>query len=549
MKYVRWFISSLSGIKLNTIVRIVAGLLQTILGLLTVWLSKIFIDETIVNGSDSDVYIMVAKIFATTAGAILIRQTVFYLTVKAETWQTNNIRQNIFTKLFYAPLYDGNTLHSGDVTSRLTKDIELVSKVSTDILPQLVIIGMQLLGAFLLMYYFDSRLACFLVLITPILAVAGKYISHRLKTLTLDIRNRESEVQMQVQESIEQNAVLRSLCCEPFMAEKLYDMHTDLQDKVMKRTRFTVIVRFLFGLTFGLGYLTAFVWGGLQLRTGDITFGTMTSFLQLVGLIQGPVVMLLNMLPQIIQSTASIDRLEQMDCDADVAKANDFPLQDVPIGVDFKNVTFGYKDGEDILKDFNFYFAPKSKTAIVGRTGIGKTTLFRLMLAFIKPTEGSVSVVDTNGNSYAADESMRPGFVFVPQGNTLISGTIRYNLLLAAPDANDAKLRSVLHTACADFVFDMPDGLDTVLSEKGGGLSEGQAQRIAIARGLLRPGQICLLDEISSALDEATEKELFKRLFASYPDKTMIFITHRQEVVKMCDKVLDLSYFNNEYNE
>ena len=168
----------------------------------------------------------------------------------------------------------------------------------------------------------------------------------------------------------------------------------------------------------------------------------------------------------------------------------------------------------------------------MGETGIGKTTLFRLILGFIVPTDGRVEV----GGELC----------FVPQGNTLMSGTIRYNLQLANPEVSDDELRAVLHTACADFVFDLPEGLDTVLGERGSGLSEGQAQRIAIARGLLRPGGILLLDEISSSLDEPTERELYSRLFAAYPDKTMLFITHRPTVTEQCDEkiVIDLGRFD-----
>ena len=155
------------------------------------------------------------------------------------------------------------------------------------------------------------------------------------------------------------------------------------------------------------------------------------------------------------------------------------------------------------------------------------------MLSFIKPESGEICLY-TDKEKLPVSESQRNNFVFVPQGNTLISGTLRYNLQLADPEADDEKLKKVLHTACADFVFSLPNGLDTELSEHGGGLSEGQAQRIAIARGLLRPGKIFLLDEITSALDEETEKELYTRLFAEYPEKTMIFITHRPSVVGIC---------------
>ena len=540
MKYFFWFLSSIRGIKLNTVVRIIIGILQAVLGLWTVWLSKTFIDVTIVNGSDREVYIMASTLFAAVTAAILLRQIYYYMTVKAQTVQSNEIRKSIFGKLFSAPLFDNKTLHSGDISSRLAKDIELVSTVSTDILPQSVVIFVELLGAFLLMRYFDSRLAWLLVLATPLVVAVGKFISFKLRTLTHEIRDNESRIQMQVQESIEQNAVLRSLCCQFFMTERLDGLQTLLQKKVLKRSRFTVIIRVLLGLVFGLGYLTAFVWGGLQLRSGEITFGTMTSFLQLVGLIQGPVLTLLNFFPQVVQATASVDRLEQLGEKVDTDLLPPQSIETKPIGIKFKNVTFRYSDkGGEVFKDFSYDFPPESKTAVTGRTGIGKTTLFRLMLSLIQPENGEISLFD-GVKEKPVSAALRGNFVFVPQGNTLISGTIRYNLQLADPKADDEKLKEVLHTACANFVSDFPAGLDTELGEKGGGLSEGQAQRIAIARGLLRPGNIFLLDEISSALDEETEKELFKRIFQAYPDKTMIFITHRPEVGKMCNQELKL---------
>ena len=176
----------------------------------------------------------------------------------------------------------------------------------------------------------------------------------------------------------------------------------------------------------------------------------------------------------------------------------------------------------------------------MGATGIGKTTLFRLMLAFIKPSIGEIVLFGADKKQHAVDEHTRKHFVFVPQGNTLMSGSVRYNLQLARPMATDDELRQVLHVAMADFVYNLPNGIDTQLGERGIGLSEGQAQRIAIARGLLRPGGILLLDEISSSLDEQTEHELFRRLFEYCHDKTMIFITHRPAVSQLCDAVIRL---------
>ena len=507
------------------VVRIVAGIVQVRLGLTMVWLSKRFIDDTIRTGSTDDVLWMVLWLVLTVVGGVLLRQVGFWLGTTASICQTNALRLRIFSSLFRRQLFSDQELHSGDVTSRLAKDIEMVSNVTTDTVPQMVITMIQLCGAFLLMRWFDARLAWALLLLTPMAIVFGKLIARRLRQMTLDIRQDESRIQMQVQEGMEYNAVLRSLGSEQWVTDRLDTMQQRLHGNVMRRTRFMVVARIIMGCAFGLGYLMAFVWGGIGLRNGTITFGVMTSFLQLVGMIQNPILQLLNMVPGVIHATASIDRLEELESGELRIKSEE--IRGPRDSVRFENVSFRYATGDrEILSHFTHDFKAGTKTAIMGETGIGKTTLFRLILGFIAPTEGRVEV----GGELC----------FVPQGNTLMSGSIRYNLQLAKPDVTDDELRVVLHTACADFVFDLPESLDTELGERGSGLSEGQAQRVAIARGLLRPGGIMLLDEISSSLDEPTERELYSRLFAAHPDKTMLFITHRPTVTELCDESLEL---------
>lgn len=495
MIYFSWLWRNSIGIRWNTAVRIVAGIGQVVLGLLMVWLSKRFIDETIRTGSADDVLRMVALLVLTVVGGVVLRQVGYWLTTSASVRQTNALRLRIFSSLFHRRLFDGEELHSGDITSRLAKDIEQVSNVCTDMLPQIMITMIQLCGAFLLMRWFDARLAWALLLLTPLAIVFGKLIARRLRQMTLDIRQDESRIQMQVQEGMEHNAVLRSLGSEQWVTDRLDTMQQRLRGNVMRRMRFTVVTRLIMGCAFGLGYLLAFVWGGIGQRNGTITFGVMTSFLQLVGMIQHPILQLLNMVPGVIHATASIDRLcelEQTTQAPTVVRNGNTSSK----GIRFKDVSFRYAKGDrEILSHFTHEFKAGSKTAIMGETGIGKTTMFRLILGFIEPTSGQVS--------------MGGELCFVPQGNTLMSGTIRYNLQLAKPDATEDELRQVLHTACADFVFDLPDSINTELGERGSGLSEGQAQRIAIARGLLHGGDILLLDEISSSLDEPTERELY----------------------------------------
>ena len=540
MKYIAWLWHNMSGIRWNSAVRIIIGIGQVGLGLLMVWLSRVFIDKTIRTGNTEDVIQMVVWLVMTVVGGVLLRQIYYYMTTTANIRQTNTLRLQIFSKLFRRQLFDDKTLHSGDITSRLAKDIDTVSTVTTDTLPQMTITMIQLCGAFLLMRWFDARLAWALLILTPLAIIFGKLIARKLRQMTLDIRQDESRIQMQVQETMEHNAVLRSLGSEQWVTDRLDTMQQRLQGNVMRRTRFTVITRLIMGCAFGLGYLLAFVWGGIGLRNGTITFGVMTSFLQLVGMIQHPILQMLNMVPGIIHATASIDRLEELgQIEQERPQEDNTPEKEAP-GIRFDKVSFHYATGDRMVIDhFCHDFKAGTKTAIMGETGIGKTTLFRLLLGFIQPTEGSITLY-TKDNEETAGTQTRPNFVFVPQGNTLMSGSIRYNLQLAKPDATDDELLAVLHTACADFVCDLPQGLDTELGERGKGLSEGQAQRIAIARGLLCPGYILLLDEISSSLDDPTEQELYKRLFATYKEKTMLFITHRKTVSELCDEVIRL---------
>jgi ABC-type multidrug transport system fused ATPase/permease subunit len=544
LKYFIWIIQNTKGIRINSLIRIVIGIARVSCGLLTVWLSKYFIDVTIRTGSPKDIYFMIGLLVITVITVILLRQAYYYMTIAAGIRQTNAIRLSLFSQLFSRQLFDEHEIHSGDVTSRMSKDIETVSNATTDIIPLMIVTGTQLLGAFLLMQSMDKRLAWALLLITPVMLFLGKLISRHLRKMTHDIRQDESHIQMRIQEGMEQNAVLRALGSEAWLTELLDGLQVQLEGNMMKRARFIVGMRIIMGCVFGLGYMIAFIWGGLQLRNGIISVGVLTSFLQLVGQIQNPILTLMNIVPQLIQAAASIDRLEELESvpkqnPEEKSKTYHLPsLQDECMGIRITNASFRYASGDrQILNQFSHDFKPGSKTALMGPTGIGKTTLFRLMLSLVNLDEGRISIYN-NKVEHDISEATRPYFVFVPQGNTLMSGSIRNNLLLAKPDASDEELKDVLHTAAADFVFDLPETIDTELGERGSGLSEGQAQRIAIARGLLRPGSILLLDEISASLDEQTESLLYNRLFAKYPKKTMIFITHRTSITRICDETI-----------
>ena len=440
MKYVVWLWHNTLNIRWNMAVRIVAGVARVALGLCMVWLCKRFIDVTIRTGTTSDIIRMVAALVGVIIGGIICRQVYYYLGVKSNTVQSTAIRLRLFSHLFRRQMFDQKELHSGDVTSRLEKDIEVVSDASTSLIPDLTVTLIQLVGAFMLMESMDARLAWLLMLVTPLFLLVGKLIAHQMRKMTLAIRKQESVIQMLVQETMEHNLVLRSLESGNWVTERLDDMQQDLKGKIKQRAHFTVISRLLIASSFSLGYIIAFIWGGLQLRNGVITFGVMTSFLQLVSQIQQPILQMINMLPQMIHASASIDRLEELEkveTEEEHQEQAGEGMMKGQLGVSVQDVSFSYAKGDRIiLSHFSYNFHPGSKTALMGHTGAGKTTLFRLMLGLMKPNEGTMTIYGPQGKQYIS-EGTRSNFVFVPQGNTLMSGTIRYNLLLAKPDATD----------------------------------------------------------------------------------------------------------------
>ena len=442
MKYLQWLWHNTRGIRGNMLLRILVGIGQVSLALLMVWLCRYFIDVAI--KSDSQVIIRtVTALILVVAGNIALRQLYYYTTIRATAYQATQVRLRIFGHLLRRRIYDDEPLHSGDVTTRLETDVSAISDAVAGTLPQLVVTTVKLTGAFLLLYSMDRQLAWMLLLSTPLLIVMGKLFARRLRTMTHDVRQQDSRIQMLVQEGMEHNAMLRAMESGGWLTGQLDDMQQGLLSKIERRTRFTLVARTVMAACFGFGYLLAFIWGGLQLRDGVITFGVMTAFLQLVAQIQQPILDMLNMVPQLIHASASIDRLEELEQkEAEGEKLSAHVLAGTP-GIRVHDVTFRYPKGTRyILHHFTHHFQPGSRTALMGETGAGKTTLFRMLLSLLKPQEGSIQLYDMHEQTDLSVDTRR-NFVFVPQGNTLMSGTIRYNLQLANPQATEEETMTV----------------------------------------------------------------------------------------------------------
>ena len=447
------------------------------------------------------------------------------------------MRYRLFSHVMDASSFKGNRLHTGDIMNRLLEDVDNIANTLCVVAPQSLVTSLQFVAALVFLAVLDFRLAAIVAFVLPFFMLLGRVYARRIRQYTGEIRNIDSKVQSHIQEYMHHRTLVASMEYTPQVVEDLETMQNNLREKVMQRTGFTLFSRKMMQAGFSAGYMAAFVWGVLALRAGA-GYGTMTAFMQLAGQVQRPMMELSRQLPSFIHISTSIDRLAAI---ISLPKESHGESVDMgkEVGVRLSDVSFAYNDGENVIENFSFDFTPRSISAVVGHTGAGKSTLMRMILGFLSPDKGACQFYNAT-HSAAASPRTRCNVAYVPQGNSLISGTVRSNLLLGDPTADEERMREVLHIAVADFVFDLPHGLDTLCNEAGGGLSEGQAQRIAIARGLLRRGEVLLMDEPTSSLDTTTETLLLQRLSAYACNKTIIMVSHRPLPDGYCHNVVNL---------
>ena len=533
----KWLWRAWRGNQLQAVLNASLGLLSVVVSLAQVWAIQHAIDVAS-HTAEGSLYWAVAYMgllilanFAISISSIWVRNI---LGIRAQ----NRMQQRMLDRILRSEWRGKERMHSGDVINRLEGDVGNVVSFLTETLPGALSTLAMFIGAFVYLFSMDKWLALIIIVMLPLFLAVSKIYVNQMRHFTRQVRDSDSKVQSVLQETVQNRMLIKTLESDTMMVDRLENTQSELRQNVVKRTMFSVFSNLILNFGFALGYLVAFLWSALRMSAGTLTFGGMTAFLQLVNRIQGPARGLTKLVPAFVSVFTAAERLMELEEDPMEEQGEPIELEG-PCGVQLEAVSYEYEptDGK-VIDNLSFDFYPGSCTAILGETGAGKTTLVRLILALLRPQSGEVSIYNEKMKKTLSPR-MRCNFVYVPQGNTLMSGTIRENLRLGKLNATDEEMKEVLMQACAGFVFDLPKGLDTSCAESGGGLSEGQAQRIAIARALLRNRGIMLFDEATSALDPDTERQLLQNILQKR-DKTIIFITHRPAVVDYCDQTLKI---------
>lgn len=477
-------------------------------------------------------------LFLLIASQIICRIVSSYIEAVGQGKAEISLKTRVFSSIIHGAYADSAERHSGDLMTRLTADVLAVSDTYVHFLPALTGFLVRIITGGAALFILDRRFAIIFIVCGLILIITATLLRKTLKNLHRRVQEKESRVRSFMQEMIENLFAIKVFGVEDKVINRSIRQQKKFYREKVRKKSFTIITSIGFSIAFAAGFLGAMAYGAYGVLQGAMTFGTVVAIIQLVNQLQSPVMGVTGMLPSFFGMTASAQRLiEISSTDRELEKGTDKIDYESFTRIKASHISFGYSD-EIVIDDSSFTIEKGDFVGIKGASGAGKSTIFKLITGLYTADEGEIHIETTYGNIPCKET--RCLYSVVPQGNMLFSGTIRENLTLLRPNADEEEIRTALNDACADFVYDLENGLDFVLGEDGGGISEGQAQRLAIARALLGKRKIILMDEATSALDVISEETVLENLL-SRNDLTVLFITHRESVLEKCRRVITVS--------
>ncbi len=536
LRYFKWLMYYSKPYAWKIMLLMSIDLLTTLVSLKMVTLSKTIIDNA-TNGQSFKTAIIVYIILMISMQAVGVFSGIFS-TMLNEKFGFG-IRKQVYEKIIRSHWLDIKKYHTGDLMTRLTSDAGAIADGIINTIPSVIRLSIELVLVFFTLFRYSPMLALFALLVAPVSALTCWWLGRKLKRLQVKVQESEALYRSFLQESMANLLIVKAFANEDYASERLTNLRENRFYWVFKRTKLSMASSVIMGFSFQLGYIAAFTYGALQVSLKAITYGTMSVFLALVNRVQSPIMGLAKTVPQVVSILASAGRVieiqnipEEKSLPTDMAREN--------IGVKVNDLTFGYTD-ETVFENVNLDIKPGEFVAIIGESGIGKTTLVRIIMSFTSSLTGSVDFYNAYGEGVVANSGTREFIAYVPQGNTLFSGTIRENIRMGKLDATDEEMWEALRLASGEeFVRNLPGGLDCVIGERGHGISEGQAQRIAIARAFVRKSPFLILDEATSSLDENTELQVLKGLQELNPRPTCLIITHRKSILPICDREIKI---------
>ena len=539
---IRWMFSYGKNYKKEIVFYTILGVFSTVMSLISSVASKELIN--IVTGIQTNRALEMAVLMVSMSlFSLLFNQAMSRITLKINIRIQNEIQADIFDKIIEVNWLDLSRYHGGDLLNRFSSDVGTVANSAIGWVPNLIINFFSFIATLCLILYYDPTMLFLTLANMPIMLLSSKVMMSRLRKYDMKVKEMNSEMMAFETETFSNIDSIKSFSLVHLFSERLKGFQKRFKDVSLEYNWFSIKYNTIISL---LGMVVSFSfygWAVYRLWSGAINYGEMTLFLQQSGRLSSTFSALVSIIPSTISATISAKRLMEIiflpkePLDIKTSEYLD-RIQDKGFSLELEDVYFSYIQNKNVLVSSDLKANPGEIVALVGPSGEGKTTMIRLFLGLITPNQGNAYLIDYQGKKYHLDASTRSLFAYVPQGNTIFSGTIAENLRMVKEDASDEEIIKALRSACAyEFVSRLEGGINAKIGARGQGLSEGQCQRIAIARALLREAPILLLDEATSALDVSTERKVLNNIMINHPNKTCIVTTHRPSVLNMCQRV------------
>lgn len=538
----KWIFSYSRKYKWIILFYTVLGIASTSMSLVASVVSKYLVD--IVTGMDvGKLGILIFAMVFSAAFSLLFSSLVSRFSTKISIFVNNDIQADIFDKIIDADWFELNRYSSGDLLNRFNSDVSTIATNAVSWLPDLIVTVYQFFATFFVLFYYDHTMAFLALASAPFLLGASRFIMRKNKEYRKRVLEMNSSLMTFEAETFYNVDTIKSFGVTEHYSKGMRSWQKRYKEVNLDYNMFSIKTGIFKSVVGNIVYMAAFGYCLYRLWTGGITYGTMTLFLSQRSQLSSAFSTLVSVIPGMLNSSVSAHRIKELvqlprEVHLEEESEEMAKLAEKGFEVRMDGVSFEYLEGQNVIRSSDFTARPNEIIALVGPSGEGKTTMIRLILGLIHPNEGKVSLIGSDGSSVEINADTRRYFAYVPQGNTLLSGTVAENMRMVKEDATDEEIIEALKTACAwDFVSKLDGGINGKLGERGRGVSEGQGQRIAIARAVLRDCPVLLLDEATSALDIETERQVLRNIIQQRPNKTCIVATHRPSVLNMCQRV------------